>query len=131
MSKETFNTGSVRDDPGGKPKFHFLGECWDGLAELCDVLDHGAEHYMAGNWQKGQPVTRVVDSMMRHAMAIARGEDIDPKSGKTHRGHVMANACFLAHYARHLPKMEDRCPEARGQRQGHRSRPNDRAASVR
>lgn len=62
--REDFNTGSVRDTRKGKGRFDLIPPC---------VLKRDARHYENGavkygdrNWEKGQPVSRYLDSAMRH-----------------------------------------------------------------
>ena len=40
----------------------------------------------------------ILDSMMRHQIALMAGEEIDPESGKPHIGHIMANAMFYSYH---------------------------------
>lgn len=59
------------------------------------------------NWKKGLKVTGVMESLMRHAIAILNGEMIDSESGLEHIGHLMCNAMFAAHLIKHLPEFND------------------------
>lgn len=93
-----FSTGSVRDSSKGKPHFEHLSDVEEGIKALCAVLEFGKTKYSRNNWRKGQNYMRVLASLLRHVFAIARGEDIDPESGKPHTGHIMCNAAFLEHY---------------------------------
>jgi len=69
--KEKFATGSVRDNPAGKirPDLipHFV------KAILGRHYADGARHYGDRNWEKGQPITRYVESFERHWTAWCCG----------------------------------------------------------
>lgn len=59
------------------------------------VMTHGAGKYGVNNWRLGIAYTRLIAAMLRHIMAFASGEDVDPESGELHMAHVMANASML------------------------------------
>lgn len=61
------------------------------------VMAEGDAEYGPGNW-KGLLLSRIVDAMDRHLLAIKSGEDIDPKSKKPHYAHIAAGCSFLAHF---------------------------------
>jgi len=68
----------------------------DGLAK---VLTWAVEvkHYEPHSWQNvPDAVTRYTAALLRHQLAIARGETHDPESGLPHADHVLANALFLS-----------------------------------
>ena len=80
----------------GKPMFECLEP--EASREEALVLTDGAREYGKFNWMKGLPFTETLGSLFRHANAIARGEDRDPKSGRLHSAHIMANARFLTYF---------------------------------
>lgn len=61
-------------------------------------MQEGAAKYGRGNWQKGMPEDEILDSMMRHIMALKRGEVVDPDSstGATHYDKIVTNALMLS-----------------------------------
>lgn len=73
------------------------------LESTARALMFGAEKYERDNWRKGLPQDEIIDSLLRHANAIADTDEsnIDPESGLHHIDHVLANASFLAHAIKH------------------------------
>lgn len=77
----------------GKLQWHLIH--WQSMEPMVKVLEFGAKKYDPWNWQKGMPVSALLDSTMRHLLAISRGELLDPKSGLPHTGHIQSNIMFL------------------------------------
>ena len=88
--------GGVKADTG-KPPVSLIPRS-AALAEA-EVLDFGAKKYAAHNWRKGMKWSRLVDAMLRHALAYADGEDLDPETGLSHLAHLRCCAGFLIEYA--------------------------------
>lgn len=72
------------------------------------VAEYGADKYDRGNYLHGRSWSDTCDSLLRHVLALAEGEDIDPESGVHHAGHIMWNVLFLAYCVRHRPDCDDR-----------------------
>lgn len=75
-AREPFLTGSQRDSRKGKGRYDLLPPY--ALHRLAQHFEAGAEKYDARNWEKGQPLSRYLDSALRHLnkfMAGARDED--------------------------------------------------------
>ena len=77
----------------GKPQYSLLD--LTALEPCARVLEFGAKKYARDNWKKGMPVTKILDSLLRHIAALRSGELIDPESGLPHIGHIQCNALFL------------------------------------
>ena len=71
-AKEQFATGSQRDTQQGKPRYSLIPPY--PLKRLADLYVRGAEKYDDHNWAKGQPTSRILDSLMRHVEAYRMGE---------------------------------------------------------
>lgn len=64
--------------------------------ELARSLQEGANKYGPYNWRaSGIMATTYVAAMMRHLDAWRAGQDIDPDSGRSHLGHIMANCAIV------------------------------------
>lgn len=57
------------------------------------VFEYGKDKYGAPfTYRKGIPSSELWAAIMRHAIAIQSGEDVDPESGCKHMAHIAANA---------------------------------------
>lgn len=87
----------------GKPDYtYFTKEFLDGVAS---VFSFGAKKYARDNWMQSINTEshdefrqRALAALLRHAHAIANGEDIDPESGLPHAAHIGCNVQFLLTY---------------------------------
>jgi hypothetical protein len=87
MKVQTFATGSVRDSQAGKGRYDLLPP--RALRAVALRFQDGAEKYGERNWERGQPLTRILDSALRHAFSVLEG--------KTDEDHAAAAAWnFLA-----------------------------------
>lgn len=83
------------------------------LEEIVKVLKFGEEKYARGNFASGSGLnySRLINSIFRHTISFARGEDKDPESGLSHIAHVGCCVIFLLHYIVNKDKfgmMDDR-----------------------
>lgn len=78
----TFNTGSIRDNGEGKGRCDLLPAC--ALLRLAKHYETGANKYGARNWEKGQPISALMDSGLRHLLNYL--------DGKTDEDHLAAGA---------------------------------------
>lgn len=86
-------TGGVKFDQG-KPSITLIPV--EFLLGIAEVFGFGAQKYGKHNYRKGMDHSRILDAMGRHYLAIVRGEDLDPESGKPHWAHL---GCCVAMYA--------------------------------
>lgn len=104
MQEEAEKTGGALRYNSGKPPLSMIDPI---ILELtAQVLAFGAKKYARNNWKKGLEISSTMDSLLRHAMAFASGEDNDPESGVSHLGHIVCNAMFIAYYQKHGGKDE-------------------------
>lgn len=95
MDKINTDNGGLRYNEGKAPIHLIPPEVIEAHAEH---YRKGAEKYKPRNWERGMDWTKCYDSLMRHALAWMRGEDIDPENGSHHMVAVMWNAAALYWY---------------------------------
>lgn len=82
----------------GKPQLSLVFEFREALEGVSRALAEGAAKYGRGDWEKGMPLTEVMDSLGRHLVAYASGEEIDEASGLPHVDKLLSNALMLSEY---------------------------------
>jgi hypothetical protein len=70
--RQEFGTGSVRDTREGKGRFDLIPTY--PMRRLARHFENGAKKYGERNWEKGQPLSRYLDSAERHLMAVKDGD---------------------------------------------------------
>lgn len=80
--REQFSTGSQRDTREGKGRYDLL-PC-KAIRRVAQHYEGGARKYDARNWEKGQQLSRYIDSGIRHAF--------DYLENKTNEDHLAAAA---------------------------------------
>ena len=75
-----------------------------------ECLKYGAEKpgYGSHNWRGGLAYSRVIGAILRHILAINRGEDIDPESRLPHTAHLGCEVQFLHWLMKYKPELDDR-----------------------
>ena len=71
-TRREFDTGSVRDQRGGKGRFDLISPV--ALRRLARHSENGAVKYGDRNWEKGQPLCAFLDSAMRHLQDFLEGD---------------------------------------------------------
>ena len=99
-------TGTGVKHDTGKPPITLLDR--DFLEGAAQVMRFGAEKYNRYNWCGGISHTRLADAAMRHLIAWASGEDLDPESGLPHIDHASASLNMLRGNQRLHPGLDDR-----------------------
>jgi len=69
--RQEFDTGSKRDTRDGKGRYDLIPAY--ALSRLARHYENGATKYGDRNWEKGQPLGRYLDSMIRHAFKYLGG----------------------------------------------------------
>jgi hypothetical protein len=83
-----FDTGSRRDSQTGKGRFDLLPP--EAIRRYAELLERGSDKYGDRNWELGQPYSRLVSSMLRHAFQAAAGQ-----TDEDHLAAVLFNAGAL------------------------------------
>ncbi len=71
-NRREFETGAVRDMQEGKGRCDLLPAC--ALLRLSKHYEAGAKKYEARNWEKGIPISVMIDSAMRHLLKYMDGQ---------------------------------------------------------
>lgn len=69
--REQFDTGAVRDVRAGKGRFDLLP--LEGLQRVAQTFEDGCNKYGERNWELGMPVSRFLDSALRHTHKYLAG----------------------------------------------------------
>jgi len=69
--REQFDTGSQRDTRDGKGRYDLIPQ--RARRRLALLYERGAKKYGDNNWRLGQPNSRFMDSLLRHADEAAQG----------------------------------------------------------
>jgi hypothetical protein len=86
------NEGTKHD--AEKPRMDLLP--FEALEEVAQVLTFGAKKYAADNWKTVDCAeSRYTAALLRHLVAIQRGEKLDAESGLSHAAHMATNALFI------------------------------------
>ena len=88
--RQEFATGSVRDTRDGKGRYDLITPI--GLKRLAKHYEAGAKKYADRNWEKGQNLSRYIDSLVRHAYCLLEG-----KRDEDHAAAIAWNAMAYIH----------------------------------
>lgn len=75
-NRSKFDTGAVRDIQTGKGRMDLLPV--DAIFALAKHYEAGCQKYGDRNWEKGIPLSRYLDSALRHAFKVLRGDTDEP-----------------------------------------------------
>jgi hypothetical protein len=82
----------------GKPALDLIDPHF--LEEVGQVLTFGARKYEPDNWRRGMFIGKALAGVLRHVVAILRGEHRDPETGLQHAAHATCGLMFVFHYIR-------------------------------
>ena len=71
-SEDNYDTGAKRDKQSGKGRMDLLPV--DAVIEVSQIFEAGANRYAERNWELGIPLSRYIDSGLRHGFKVLRGD---------------------------------------------------------
>ena len=74
--RQSFCTGAVRDVQTDKGRYDLLPP--EAIAALARHFEGGSRKYGDRNWEKGVPLSRYLDSALRHTFKVLAGMDDEP-----------------------------------------------------
>ena len=89
--RDAFDSGAVRDVGENKGAYELISPLF--IRRLALHLEKGAGKYEPRNWEKGMPMGRTMQSLMRHAYQYLEGD-----RSEDHLAGVACNIMFLIHY---------------------------------
>lgn len=93
IAKTQFASGATRSDATGRGRFDLIP--YEAMLALARRYEMGAERFGDRNWERGQPLSRLLSSMRRHAHQVGYDYSED------HIGAVLWNAAaFVTMVAR-------------------------------
>ena len=88
--KQVFNSGAQRDAREGKGRYDLIPNT--ALRRLALIYEKGAQKYGERNWEKGMPISRFLDSALRHIH-----QHIEGHRDEDHLAHAMWNIAGAIH----------------------------------
>lgn len=70
--RQEFDTGAQRDIQNGKGRYDLLP--MHAIERVARIFEGGALKYGDNNWRLGMPLTRYLDSALRHTCKFAQGQ---------------------------------------------------------
>lgn len=93
IENQKVSTEGLKDDKE-KPQWHLLP--WEALREVVDVLTFGAKKYAPNNWRHVPDwQNRYLDAALRHIIARAQGQRVDPETQKPNIAHAVCCLLFI------------------------------------
>ena len=89
--REQWSSGSVRDTRRGKGRYDLISPL--ALTRLARVMEEGAQKYGDRNWEGGIPMSRFLDSTLRHLCQYLCEDDEED-----HLGQALWNLHCLVHF---------------------------------
>ena len=89
-SKQQYKTGSFRNDAPGKGAYELISPI--AMKRLACVLERGAKKYSHRNWEKGQPLGRLLQGAIRHL-----NQHLEGYRDEDHMGQALWNVMAFIH----------------------------------
>ena len=98
--RKEYNTGAVRDTREGKGRYDLLP--WQAIHKLAIHCQEGAKKYGDRNCERGIPISRLIDSGIRHLSQYMQGKKDEP-----HLRSALWNIAFAIYMEEEKPEMQD------------------------
>lgn len=82
----------------GKPALDLIDPFFE--EEVAKVLTFGATKYDVDNWRRGMSLGKAMAGILRHLLAVRKGEFIDPETGLSHLAHACCGLMFIFDFQR-------------------------------
>lgn len=99
-ARQVFATGSKRDTNINKGRFDLIPSQM--MFRLAKHYEAGAVKYDDRNWEKGQPISRCLDSCLRHIEKYKDGWN-----DEDHLSAAIWNIAAIIHFEKENPDMQD------------------------
>lgn len=96
-ARQDFSTGAVRDTQEGKGRYDLLPPA--AVFAVARVFEEGAKKYEERNFEKGMPLSRFIDSALRHIFKHLEGFRDEP-----HMAQAAWNLLAYIHIATQIQK---------------------------
>lgn len=81
-NRQVFATGAQRDRQIGKGRYDLTSPI--PMKRVADIFEKGALKYSERNWEKGMPISRYIDSAMRHLDQYREGKRDEDHLGQAY-----------------------------------------------
>jgi hypothetical protein len=98
--REEFGSGAVRDVREGKGRYDLFSPI--AIRRLAGVYERGARKYSDRNWEAGIPISRCLDSALRHTFQYLSGE-----KDEDHLAQACWNLMACMHFEELKPELND------------------------
>ena len=93
--KQDYGHGATRDAAKGKGRFDLIPDL--ALTRVAKVYERGADNHGARNWEKGMPISRMLDSAIRHIYQHKMSKYMSDLSEEDHLAHAIWNLLGAMH----------------------------------
>jgi hypothetical protein len=93
--KQDYGYGATRDAAAGKGRFDLIP--FLALERVAKVYERGAINHQPRNWEKGIPISRMLDSAIRHTFQYALSKYIPSLRDEDHLAHAVWNLLGIIH----------------------------------
>lgn len=98
--EQEFGTGAIRDTQIGKGRYDLIPPV--GVRRLARRYELGANRYGDRNWEHGMPISRLLDSALRHINQYLEGD-----ASEDHLAAVAWNIFGAMHMEEKVPEMQN------------------------